>query len=101
MDALARISGVLAVVAVLGIIWWFCKKYQSINFGPLKFSFKGPRESGNTPRPLSVVARSRITPHHELHLVKALGQYILICTSPSGTAVLSTKELTNMDQSSV
>ncbi|HXE11149.1 MAG TPA: hypothetical protein VN633_03460 [Bryobacteraceae bacterium] len=47
------------------------------------------------------MARSRITPHHELHLVKALGQYILICTSPSGAAVLSTKELTDMDQMSV
>ena len=98
MDALARISGVLAVAAILGILWWSTRRYQSIGFGPLKFSFAKTKESGTEVKPVAIVARTRISATHELHLVRALGQYILICTSPSGAAVLSTKDSTEWDQ---
>jgi hypothetical protein len=88
MDALARISGILIIVSILGLFWWFSRKHQSVNVGPLKFTFGKPGEPQAETHPLALVARRRITASHELHLVKALGQHILICTSPSGAAVL-------------
>jgi hypothetical protein len=88
MDALTRISATLVIVAILGLFWWLSRKHQSVNIGALKFSFGQPRESSAETHSLALVARRRITASHELHLVKALGQNILICTSPSGAAVL-------------
>ena len=92
MDALTRISAILVIVAILGLSWWFSRKHQFVNVGPLRFSFGKPRESGTGTHPLAVVAKRRITANHELHLVKALGQHILICTSSAGAAVLFAKQ---------
>ena len=97
MDGLARISAILVIVAILGLFWWFSRKHQSVNVGPLKFAFGKPREPGAETQPLAVVAKRRITASHELHLVKALGQHILICTSPSGAAVLYAQQTAESD----
>jgi hypothetical protein len=92
MDVLTRISGILVIVGILGLFWWFSRKQQLVNVGPLRFAFGKIRESGTGANPVAVVAKRRITASHELHLVKALGQDILICTSPSGAAVLLARQ---------
>lgn len=92
MDALTRISAILVIVAILGVFWWFSRKRQFVSVGPLQFTFGKPRESGTGTHPLAVVAKRRITASHELHLVKALGKHILICTSPAGAAVLLARQ---------
>lgn len=92
MDALTRISAILVVVAILGFFWWLSRKHQTTSVGPLRFTFGRPRNPGAETEPVAVVAKRRITASHELHLVKALGQHILICTFPSGAAVLLARQ---------
>ena len=90
MDATAQVAAAGAVIALLGFLWWASKKSQGTRLGFLRIS---PRTFGKQidSARLAVLARTQLTPHHQLHLIQAMEEFILLCTHPGGSSVVLSK----------
>jgi hypothetical protein len=90
MNAALRLAATIPAMGLLGFLRWFAQKRNLKCLGLFRLSFvKGsPHREMQTPIQLSVLKRSQLTPNHQLHLVIAMGQQILLCTHPQGCSII-------------
>jgi hypothetical protein len=90
MDAALRLAAILPAMGLLGFLRWLAQKFNIKGFGIFRLSF--PNDSALrealAPVQLSVLKRARLTPNHQLHLVIAMDQQILLCTHPQGCSII-------------
>ena len=90
MDVTAQVAAAGAVIALLGFLWWASKKSQGTRLGFLRISPRTFGKQTDSSR-LAVLARTQLTPNHQLHLIQAMEELVLLCTHPSGSSVILSK----------
>jgi hypothetical protein len=90
MNVALRLAATIPAMGLLGFLRWFAPKCAFKRFGLLRLPFSdgSPHREVQTPVQLSVLKRSHLTPNHQLHLVTAMGQQILLCTHPQGCSII-------------
>lgn len=88
MDFFQQITGVFVVlVLLLGSLWFLRRK----GFAQFSVARGNPRPG----RPLEVIDRVTLTPHHSLHLVRMADRVLLVGLSPTGCTLLESSERAN------
>jgi flagellar biosynthetic protein FliO len=81
-------AGVVLVLALLlGALWFLRRKGWA--------QFSGARRNARPGRPLEVIDRVTLTPHHSLHLVRMADRILLVGLSPTGCTLLESSERAN------
>src|SRR5689334_643070 len=96
MDGLARISAVVVVIMLLGLLWWTSGKSRSGRLGWLRFSLRALPEPANRPQ-LALRERLQLTPTHHLHLIQSMEKLVLVCTYPNGASVVLSKPIGDVE----
>jgi hypothetical protein len=90
MDAALKLVATLPAMGFLGFLRWLAQKCNIKGFGIFRLSLSNNSSVREAPAPvqLTVLKRSRLTPNHQLHLVIAMDQQILLCTHPQGCSIV-------------